>query len=138
MRIKIEFNTNGEPIVEVETDECIVPMVIVTKPNGEQTRVDFIGELGTFEHVRFEPTELTDEVDDGPVDISKKWPSWLKAAAVCKDMCGRWFGYQLKPIRGDTVWRGGQCAEINAALHDVILPIEWDWTVPIINPNLKE
>lgn len=141
MRIKIEFNTSGEPIVEVDTDECIVPIVDVTFADGDKlkkARVDIVGELGTFgplENVRFEPTDQVDAVDEERVDISKKWPSWLKAAAVCKDLSGSWFSYQLCPIRGSSVWRGGGSSHINEELYDVILPAEWDWRTPILNPN---
>lgn len=72
------------------------------------------------------------------VDISKKWPSWLKAAAVCKDESGYWWMYELIPTRSDTQWIRGDCSSVALGMIDVVLPSEWDWEKPIINPNWKK
>lgn len=71
------------------------------------------------------------------------WPSWCKAAAICRDQTGVWYAYRTMPPRGKHSWQG--CLGNSVILLDsdacemlgITLPTEWDWTVPIVNPNYK-
>lgn len=71
------------------------------------------------------------------------WPSWCKAAAICKDKHSGWWMYETMPKQGDESWSGGaSCAvlALNTATQKMLgiaLPENHDWTVPIVNPNYK-
>ncbi len=71
------------------------------------------------------------------------WPSWCKAAAICKDKHSGWWMYETMPKQGDMSWSGGASCEVLALntvtqkLLGIALPENHDWTVPIVNPTYK-
>lgn len=68
-----------------------------------------------------------------------KWPSWCAAAAICKDQSGVVFAYAEVPSRGCSSWStDGYWSVLDPRIVDFQLPDDYDWTIPIINPNYKE
>jgi len=103
---------------------------------------------GEFFINRSEHVQQCDEVElkYSRIIVRRKvvWPSSLvNVAAMCRDQHGAWWAYRNMPPRGKNSWQG--CWGNPVILLDsdaceilgITLPTEWDWTVPIVNPNYK-
>lgn len=69
-------------------------------------------------------------------------PALVNVAAICKDRNGDWWAYRETPTKGTHAWlsNGESVMWLDDAAIEMLgftLPAEWDWTVPIVNPNYK-
>ncbi len=103
---------------------------------------------GEFFINRSEHVQQCDEVElkYSRIIVRRKvvWPSSLvNVAAMCRDQTGVWYAYRTMPPRGKHSWQGCLGNSVIPLDSDVCemlgitLPTEWDWTVPIVNPNYK-
>lgn len=102
---------------------------------------------GEFFINRSEHVQQCDEVElkYSRIIVRRKfvWPSWCKAAAICKDKHSGWWMYETMPTQYDVSWSGGASCEVLALntvtqkMLGIALPENHDWTVPIVNPNYK-
>jgi len=68
------------------------------------------------------------------------WPSWLKCAAIAKDIYGVWYAYKAMPkqcLSGFAYEPGSLVQRIDANILDIDLPdVPWDQSLRI-NPEYK-
>ncbi len=67
-------------------------------------------------------------------------PALVNVAAICKDRNGDWWAYRETPTKGTHAWlsNGESVMWLDDAAIEMlgfILPAEWDWQTPILNPS---
>ncbi len=68
-------------------------------------------------------------------------PALVNVAAICRDRNGDWWSYRKMPTKGTHSWMVTSGIAVmlldseTCEMLGITLPTEWDWTVPILNPN---